>query len=235
MTEIGPVPAPTASRYLLQLSYQTRQAKLIGSEHSHPGVESWYIFEGEETVRMPTLGIEPVVRAGEGLVGPPADTTIQIMNTGSTVRKAFNMFVLDATRPAANEGADVATVDAAFKKAFKAGDLDATMALFAEETVELSPFGIFPSKDAIRTSVDTFIKANPGFEVSFDPSDILTNTSVHRVMVTSDPIRASGVSRFVLVHTLVISRGKILSLSQSLDLTDTETAQYALGLAPEGR
>jgi hypothetical protein len=235
MKEIGPVPAPTASRYLLQLSYQTRQPRVFGTEHSHPGVESWYLTEGEQTVRMPTLGIEPVVHAGEGLVGPPADTTIQIMNTGAGERKAFNMFVLDATRPAAAEGADIQTVDAAFKKAFQAQDIDATMDLFAAETVNLSPLGIFPSKDAIRTSLMTFLKANPGLEVSFDPSDFLPNTSVHRVRVTSDTVRASGVSGFVLVHTLSISRGKIVCLAQTLDLSDTETAQYALGLAPEGR
>jgi mannose-6-phosphate isomerase-like protein (cupin superfamily) len=233
--ELGPVPAPTSSEYLLQLSLQTRAPRIVGSEHSHPGVESWYIVEGEQTLLVPTLGQEFVVRAGEGLVGPQGGTPIRILNTGPGQRTAFNMFVLDSSKPAANEGADVATVDEAFKRAFKALDVDATLDLFADESVELSPLGVFPGKPAIRASIDTFIRANPGFAVSFEESEIVRNTAVHRVLVSSDPIRATGIIRFALWHTLVVTRGKIVTLSQVLDLADLETARYALGLAPEGR
>ena len=79
------------------------------------------------------------------------------------------------------------------------------------------------------------MRANPGFEATFTESKIVDNTAVHRVFVTSDPIRATDVSRFALIHTLVVSRGKIVMLAQQLDLADAETARYALGLAPEGR
>jgi hypothetical protein len=235
VAEVGPVPAPTSSEYLLQLSLQTRVGRLVGTEHSHPGNESWYLVEGEQMVRLPTLEQELVARAGEGMVGPPAGVPLQIFNTGAGQRKAFNMFVLDASRPLANEGADVATVDEAFKRAFAALDVDATMNLFADETVEISPFGVFPGKPAIRGSVETFIRANPGFSVTFENSEIVRNTAVHRVLVSSDPIRATGITRFALLHTLVVNRGKIVMLSQQLDLDDPETARYALGLAPEGR
>jgi hypothetical protein len=94
---------------------------------------------------------------------------------------------------------------------------------------------VFPGKAAIRASVETFIRANPGFDVTFEASEIVRNTAVHRVLVTSDPIRSTGITRFALLHTLVVARGKIVSLSQQLDLSDLETARYALGLAPEGR
>ena len=92
--------------------------------------------------------------------------------------------------PTQDTALSVATVDAAFKQSFQAGDLDATMALFAPETVEISPFGVFPGKDAIRRSVDTFIRANPGLQVSFSDSQIVENTAVHHVTLTSDAIRA---------------------------------------------
>ena len=115
----------------------------------------------------------------------------------------------------------MATVDAAFKQSFQAGDLDATMALFAPETVEISPFGVFPGKDAIRRSVDTFIRANPGLQVSFSDSQIVENTAVHHVTLSRrDAIQKAGVSRVSLIHTLVVSRGKIVMLAQQLDLTD---------------
>jgi hypothetical protein len=235
LTEIGPLPVPEASEYLLQLSYQSRAGKLVGSEHSHPGVECWYMVKGEQQVELPTLDKVLVASAGEGMLGPPGATPLRISNTGSGERRAFNLFVLDSTRPAANEGADVATVDAAFKRSFQAGDLDTTMDLFAAETVEISPFGVFPGKSAIRGSVENFVRANPGFEATFSESKIVDNTAVHRAFVTSNPIRATDISRFVLIHTVVVSRGKIVMLAQQLDLSDVETARYAIGLAPEGR
>jgi hypothetical protein len=235
MTEIGPIPAPESSEYLLQLSYQTRERGVVGTPHSHPGVESWYIVEGEQTLLIPSLNQELVVNSGQGLVGPPGGIPMRIMNSGGGRRKAFNIFVLDSTKPAADEGPSVAVVDEEFKKSFKALDINATIDLFADESVEISPFGVFPGKTAIRASVETFIRANPGFDVTFEGSEIVRNTAVHRVLVTSDPIRSTGISRFALLHTLVVARGKIVSLSQQLDLSDIETARYALGLAPEGR
>ena len=235
LTQIGPLPVPDAAEYLLQLSYQSRSGKLVGTEHFHPGVESWFMVMGEQRVELPTLGQELRASPGEGMLGPPGGTPLRIINSGTGERRAFNLFVLDASRPASNEGADVATVDGAFKKSFQAGDLDATMELFAAETVEISPFGLFPGKPAIRASVENFMRANPGFEATFTDSKIVDNTAVHRVFVTSDPIRATDISRFALIHTLVVSRGKIVLLAQQLDLSDAETARYALGLAPEGR
>lgn len=235
LTQIGPLPVPTSSEYLLQLSYQSRSGKLVGTEHFHPGVESWYMVQGEQRVELPTLGTELYAQAGEGMLGPPGGTPLRIINSGTGERRAFNLFVLDANKPASNEGADVATVDAAFKKSFLSGDLDATMDLFAPETVEISPFGVFPGKPAIRNSVETFMRANPGFQATFSDSQIVDNTAVHRVTVTSKAIQATGIDRFVLIHTLVVSRGRIVSLSQQLDLTDPQTASYSLGLAPEGR
>jgi ketosteroid isomerase-like protein len=235
LAEIGPLPVPEAPEYLLQLSYQSRAGRVIGTEHTHPGVESWYMFAGEQTVQFPTLEKEASVSAGQGLMGPPANTPLRIVNTSPQERRAFNLFVLDYSAPTQDTGASVATVDAAFKQSFQAGDLDATMALFAPETVEISPFGVFPGKDAIRRSVETFIKANPGLQVSFTESQIVENTSVHHVTLTSDAISKAGVARVTLIHTLVVSRGKIVMLAQQLDLSDPETARFSIGLAPQGR
>ncbi|HEY7119938.1 MAG TPA: nuclear transport factor 2 family protein [Tepidisphaeraceae bacterium] len=235
LAEIGPLPVPDAPEYLLQLSYQSRAGKVVGTEHSHPGVESWYMFAGQQTVQFPTLEQEVSASAGQGLMGPPANTPLRIINTSAEERRAFNLFVLDYTAPAQATGDSVATVDATFKQTFQAGDLDATMALFAPETVEISPFGVFPGKDAIRKSVETFIKANPGFQVSFSDSQIVENTAVHHVTLTSDAIKNAGVASVSLIHTLVVSRGKIVMLAQQLDLADPETARYSIGLAPQGR
>jgi hypothetical protein len=235
LAEIGPVQMGPAAEYLLQIAEQSRAPGNIGAPHSHPGIECWYIVAGEQTLRLPAEGRELRAGKGEGMVGPPPSVPMQVLNGGQGERRAFNLFVLDSSQPTSREGADIRTVDEAFKHAFQAGNLDATMALFADETVEISPFGIFPSRTAIRSSVETFIRSNPGFSVTFGKSEYVLNTAVHRVTITSDAIRASGVSRFVLIHTIVIVRGKIALLGQQLDLNDVETARYALALSPEGR
>jgi ketosteroid isomerase-like protein len=190
---------------------------------------------GEQSVQLPTLGQELTAAAGQGLMGPPANTPLRIINTSPQERRAFNLFVLDDTKVNPDTGASASEVDASFKRSFQAGDLDATMDLFAPETVEISPLGVFPGKDAIRKSVDTFIKANPGFQATFSESQTIANTAVHRVSVTSEAIRTSGISHVMLVHTLVVNRGKIIALAQQLDLSDPETAKYSIGLAPQGR
>ncbi|HEU5315004.1 MAG TPA: nuclear transport factor 2 family protein [Chloroflexota bacterium] len=233
LTEFGPVPVPDAPEYLLQIAEQTRAQGNVGATHTHPGVESWYIVAGEQALKLPT----GILRAGpgQGLVGPEANVPLQILNAGAGERRAFNLFVLDASLPAPRDARSPAEVDAAFKRAFSAGDLDSTLALFADETVEISPFGVFPGKPAIRASVDTFMRLNPGLSVTFGESEVTRNTVVHRAEVTSELIRASGVSRFVLIHTLVVNQGQIVSIAQQLDYSDPETARYALALSPEGR
>jgi hypothetical protein len=235
LAEIGPVQMGAAAEYLLQIAEQSRAPGNVGAPHTHPGIECWYIVAGEQRLRLPAEDRELRARAGEGMVGPPPNVPMQVLNGGQGERRAFNLFVLDSSQPTSKEGADIRTVDEAFKHAFQAGDLDATMALFADETVEISPFGIFPSRGAIRSSVETFIRSNPGFSVTFGKSEYVLNTAVHRVTITSDAIRASGVDRFILIHTIVTVRGRIAMLGQQLDLSDVETARYALALSPEGR
>jgi hypothetical protein len=193
------------------------------------------MFAGEQTVQFPTLDTEASVSAGQGLMGPPANTPLRIINTSASERRAFNLFVLDYSTPAQNTGASVSTVAAAFKQSFQAGDIDATIALFAPETVEISPFGVFPGKDAIRKSAETFIKANPGVQMSFSETQIIENTAVHHLTLASDAIKNAGVSSVNLIQTLVVYRGKIVMLAQQLDLSDPQTARYSIGLAPQGR
>ena len=164
------------------------------------------MVQGEQRVELPTLDTELYARAGEGMLGPPGGTPLRIVNIGTGERRAFNLFVLDARQPASNEGADVATVDAAFKTSFQRGDLDATMDLFAAETVEISPFGVFPGKPAIRGSVETFMRANPGFEATFSES---RDRRQHRRPpcdrhLAGDPGDRHRPVR--LIHTLVVSR-----------------------------
>lgn len=129
------------------------------------------------------------------------------------------------------EHSDAADVDAAFKQAFMAGDLDALDALGAPGLVEVNPFGVFRGTAEAHAFAVQFVTNNPGLSVSFSESAVVLNTAVHRIFIASDPIRSAGVSRIVLIHTLVIAQGKIITLTATLDLSDPETATYASATA----
>ena len=121
---------------------------------------------------------------------------------------------------------DAAAVDAAFKQAFLAGDLDGVFALYAADAVETAPFGAFTGKEAIRAATEGFITQNPHLTVSFSASTVLLDTAIHRIALSSDPIRAAGVSRIWVIHTLVVAQGKIVSLSAIPDISDAETLRF---------
>jgi len=124
-------------------------------------------------------------------------------------------------------GGDVAAVDAAFKEALAAGDADAIEALFAPDAVEVNPFGVFPTPAARRAFFEQFMGTNPGLKATFSDTEVVADTAVHRVMFASDSIRKAGVERIVIIHTLVVAQGKILTLTAVLDLDDPDTARFA--------
>ena len=123
------------------------------------------------------------------------------------------------------DDADTEAVDAAFKDALLAGDLDAVTALFDEDAVQATPFGTFVGRGAIRAFTEAFLQ-RPGTSLSFDASVVALNTAVHHMVVTSDPIQAMGISRIVMIQTLVVANGKITTLTAEFDLEDPETQLF---------
>ena len=55
---------------------------------------------------------------------------------------------------------------------------------------------------------------------------MVLDTAIHRIALASDAIRAAGVSRIWVIHTLVVVQGKIVSLAAVPDLSDAETLQF---------
>ena len=127
---------------------------------------------------------------------------------------------------AALQGNDVAAVDEALKQAFRSGDPEALERLYAADAVLISPFGVFHGAGEIRGYIERFFQQNPGLEVTFGETTAVLNTAVHRAHVTSEPIRTSGVDRITLIHTVVVERQRIVSLTAAWDLSDAETARF---------
>jgi len=99
--EIGPLAVPPADAYLLRNSYTTTPPGMAGGGgsvvHSHPGTEAFYLLAGEQTVFTPGQ----VVRtgAGQSQVGVPPETPVVVLSTGTEPRRAFTLFVVDASKP----------------------------------------------------------------------------------------------------------------------------------------
>jgi len=133
--------------------------------------------------------------------------------------------------PVGAQTAETAAVESAFKQAFAAQDVEAVMALYAEDAVEVTSFGTFRGRAEIRTFIEAFFAQNPGFSVSYSESAIVLNTAVRRSFFTSDTIKAAGVSRIVAFSTTVVAQGTIASDTGLLDLSDPETARFAALMA----
>jgi hypothetical protein len=95
--EVGPIPRPQASEYLLRINEATGAPGAITSVHSHPGSEAFFVLKGEQTIRG-AHGAMRVV-AGEPAAGHGADMAMQVSSTGSTDLHSLVMFVVDASRP----------------------------------------------------------------------------------------------------------------------------------------
>ncbi len=95
--EIGPIPVPNASQYLLSVELESAAPGERRGWHSHPGSEAWYVLAGELCLQTPSGN--PRARPGQGLVGPTGGTLMQSVSTGLVARRAFILFALDATKP----------------------------------------------------------------------------------------------------------------------------------------
>ena len=97
VAEVGPIPRPQASEYLLRINEATGAPGSVTSVHSHPGSEAFYVLEGEQTIRGPsgTLKVKP----GQPEAGNGADMAMQVSSSGTTDLHSLVMFVVDAKRP----------------------------------------------------------------------------------------------------------------------------------------
>ncbi len=99
--ELSGVPAATPA--LVQVNYRTTPAGgTVGATagqaaHFHPGVESFYVLAGEQTIWTP--GRAAHTSTGESWAGEPAGTPMIVVNTGPTERRAFTLYMGDAAQP----------------------------------------------------------------------------------------------------------------------------------------
>lgn len=97
VADVGPIPRPTAAKYLLRINRATGAPGDETPVHTHPGSEAFYVIRGEQSIRGPADTIR--VRAGASEAGRGADIPMQVSSTGAGDLLALVMFVVDAGRP----------------------------------------------------------------------------------------------------------------------------------------
>jgi hypothetical protein len=97
VAEIGPIPSITAPEYLLRVNHGFGPPGAMTPVHTHPGSEAFYVVAGRLGQRTPH-GVSHV-ETGQTTNGHPADTPMEVFNSGTTDLTALIMFVVDATKP----------------------------------------------------------------------------------------------------------------------------------------
>jgi hypothetical protein len=97
LAEIPSLVRPVAPEYLLRISELTGPPGSQSPVHNHPGIESYYVAEGELQFRSPA-GVTTVL-AGQGAAGVPGDTAVQATSSGPGNLRGLVLFAVDANRP----------------------------------------------------------------------------------------------------------------------------------------
>jgi len=97
VAEVGPLPA-VASRggYLLTFQEQRMEPGGFVDTHTHPGTESYYVLDGQLSLRMPD-GVHLVPEGRSNTA--PSDTPVRPSNDGTVAVEMFALFVRDPSRP----------------------------------------------------------------------------------------------------------------------------------------
>jgi quercetin dioxygenase-like cupin family protein len=91
------LPLPCAPKYSMQVISAAFIPGMASLVHVHSGAEAWYVVTGEQCLETPARSYK--THKGETLV-VPAGTTMRLVATGSTVRRAIAIIVYDASQPA---------------------------------------------------------------------------------------------------------------------------------------
>ncbi len=100
VASIGPVPRIDSDSFLLRINNATAPIGAKTTIHTHPGPEAFLVLSGQLTQHTP-YGMH-VLNAGATMPGVP-DQAMEIHSTGDEELRELIMFVVDPSRPFAEE------------------------------------------------------------------------------------------------------------------------------------
>jgi hypothetical protein len=95
--EVGPVPIPVASRYLLRINRAGGPPGSRTPVHTHAGSEAFYVLKGQVTQKGPHGATR--LDAGRAMNGHEPGMVMQLASTGAVNLEQLVMFVVDAEKP----------------------------------------------------------------------------------------------------------------------------------------
>lgn len=100
VASIGPVPRIDSDGFLLRINNATAPVGAKTTIHTHPGPEAFLVLSGQLTQHTP-YGMH-VLNAGATMPGVP-DQAMEIDSTGDEELRELIMFIVDPSRPFAEE------------------------------------------------------------------------------------------------------------------------------------
>jgi len=104
VAEIGPLPLVKADRYAAVYMEGIFKPGMASVVHRHPGAEAWYTLAGEMCVETPAGKL--VQRAGDPGVIVPAGPPMELIGTGTAVRRSLVLILQDASKPRSTPASD---------------------------------------------------------------------------------------------------------------------------------
>jgi quercetin dioxygenase-like cupin family protein len=104
VANIGPIPLVKADQYAAVYMEGVFQPGMASEVHRHPGAETWYTLEGAMCVETPEG------KQAQGAQGPnvivPAGLPMELIGTGTSVRRSLVLILQDAAKPRSAHASD---------------------------------------------------------------------------------------------------------------------------------
>jgi hypothetical protein len=97
VAEIGPLPLVEADRYAAVYMEGVFAPGMASEVHRHPGAEAWYTLAGEMCVETPEGKV--IQRAGDPGVIVAGGLPMELIGTGTGVRRSLVLILQDASKP----------------------------------------------------------------------------------------------------------------------------------------
>jgi hypothetical protein len=141
--------------------------------------------------------------------------------------------LLVGSTSASAQGTDPASVVAAFDTALNAGNVEATLALFAEDGVVRTQSGTYTGQAQLRA----LFTEQVGEHIRFDTADrhVVGDTETHTGTVSRDDWRRLGIAWLDATAEVVVQAGKIRSFTVTFSpdsVARLQAAQARAGTAP---
>lgn len=126
---------------------------------------------------------------------------------------------------------DPAAVITAFYEAFNAGDIDAFVALYADDAIQAiepsPPFGTYVGHDEIRAWAEGYMAVNGQME--FEILQVEGDTITVKSRYWDDDIRALGIAHLEAIEVTTIQGGKIVA--DTYTVTEESMAEFQAAMA----